>query len=139
MRAVRFTGVGRPAQIEDVPKPSPSPGQILLKIGGSGVCHSDLHVMEEDLGFRAGFTLGHENAGWIAEAETASQVSRKATRWLSTVRGDAAAAMPASSRWRTIARTGLRSTGSVAALALMVAWRNTCWFQRHGCWSRLAI
>jgi propanol-preferring alcohol dehydrogenase len=59
-------GVGRPAQIEDVPKPSPGPGQILIKIGGAGVCHSDLHVMEEDLGFTPPFTLGHENAGWVA-------------------------------------------------------------------------
>ena len=67
MRAVRFAGVGRPAQIEDVPKPSTGPGKILVKIGGAGVCHSDLHVMEEDLGFKPPFTLGHENAGWIAE------------------------------------------------------------------------
>jgi alcohol dehydrogenase, propanol-preferring len=67
MRAVRFAGVGRPAQIEEVPKPSPGPGQIVVKIGGAGVCHSDLHVMEEDLGFKPPFTLGHENAGWIAE------------------------------------------------------------------------
>ena len=42
MRAVRFVGVGRPAQIADVPKPSPGPGQVVLKIGGAGVCHSDL-------------------------------------------------------------------------------------------------
>jgi propanol-preferring alcohol dehydrogenase len=67
MQAVRFAGVGRPAQIADVPKPSPGPGQIVMKIGGAGVCHSDLHVMEEDLGFKPPFTLGHENAGWIAE------------------------------------------------------------------------
>lgn len=67
MEAVRFVGVGRPAQIEDVPKPSPAPGQLLVKIGGAGVCHSDLHVMEEDLGFKPPFTLGHENAGWVAE------------------------------------------------------------------------
>ena len=67
MQAVRFAGVGRPAQIEDVPKPSTGPGQILVKVGGAGVCHSDLHVMEEDLGFKPPFTLGHENAGWIAE------------------------------------------------------------------------
>lgn len=67
MRAVRFAGVGRPAQVADVPMPSPGPGQILVKIGGAGVCHSDLHVMEEDLGFKPPFTLGHENAGWIAE------------------------------------------------------------------------
>jgi propanol-preferring alcohol dehydrogenase len=66
MQAVRFMGVGRPAQIEDVPKPSPGPGQVLIKIGGAGVCHSDLHVMDEDLGFTPPFTLGHENAGWVA-------------------------------------------------------------------------
>ena len=66
MQAVRFVGVGRPAQVEDVPIPSPGPGQVLIKIGGAGVCHSDLHVMEEDLGFEPPFTLGHENAGWVS-------------------------------------------------------------------------
>ena len=66
MKAVRFVGVGLAAQVEDVPKPAPGPGQVLIKIGGAGVCHSDLHVMEEDLGFRPPFTLGHENAGWVA-------------------------------------------------------------------------
>ena len=67
MQAVRFVGVGRPPQIGDVPKPSPGPGQVLIRIGGAGVCHSDLHVMEEELGFKPPFTLGHENAGWVAE------------------------------------------------------------------------
>ena len=68
MQAVRFVGVGRPAQIEDVPEQSPGPGQVLIRIGGAGVCHSDLHVMEEDLGFTPPFTLGHENAGWVSAA-----------------------------------------------------------------------
>ena len=68
MQAVRFVGVGKPARIEDVPTPSPGPGQVLLKIGGAGVCHSDLHVMEDDLGFQPPFTLGHENAGWVSAA-----------------------------------------------------------------------
>src|SRR5919112_855610 len=67
MQAVRFVGVGKSAHVEDVAKPSPGPGQVLVKIGGAGVCHSDLHVMEEDLGFEPPFTLGHENAGWVAE------------------------------------------------------------------------
>ena len=66
MQAVKFVGVGRSAQIENVPTPSPGPGQVLIKIGGAGVCHSDLHVMEEDLGFKPPFTLGHENAGWVS-------------------------------------------------------------------------
>jgi alcohol dehydrogenase, propanol-preferring len=67
MKAVRFGGVGYPAQIRDVPKPEAGPGQVLIRIGGAGVCHSDLHVMEQDLGVRGEFTLGHENAGWVAE------------------------------------------------------------------------
>ncbi|HEX6997219.1 MAG TPA: NAD(P)-dependent alcohol dehydrogenase [Gammaproteobacteria bacterium] len=67
MQSVRFVGVGRPAELQDVPKPSPGPGQVVVRIGGAGVCHSDLHIMEEDLGFEPPFTLGHENAGWIAE------------------------------------------------------------------------
>lgn len=67
MQAVRFAGVGRPARIEEIPKPTPGPGQVLIQIGGAGVCHSDLHVMHEDLGFKPPFTLGHENAGWVAE------------------------------------------------------------------------
>ncbi len=48
-------------------KSEPCPGQVLIKIGGAGVCHSVLYVMEEDLGFTPPFTLGHENAGWVAE------------------------------------------------------------------------
>jgi propanol-preferring alcohol dehydrogenase len=64
---VRFAGVGKPAQIANVAKPSPGPGQVLIKIGGAGACHSDLHLMDEDLGFKPPFTLGHENAGWVAE------------------------------------------------------------------------
>jgi propanol-preferring alcohol dehydrogenase len=43
---------------------------VLVRIGGAGVCHSDLHVMEEDFGFKPPFTLGHENAGWVAELGT---------------------------------------------------------------------
>lgn len=66
MQAVRFMGVGQAPHIEVVPQPSPAPGQVLVKIGGAGVCHSDLHIMEEDLGFTPPFTLGHENAGWVA-------------------------------------------------------------------------
>ena len=39
------SGTGREA--------SPGPGAALIKIGGAGACHSDLHVMEEELGFKA--------------------------------------------------------------------------------------
>ena len=66
MKAVRFVAVGKPAEIVDIAQPKPGPGQVLVKIGGAGVCHSDLHIMDEGLGIEGPFTLGHENAGWIA-------------------------------------------------------------------------
>src|SRR5687767_8152675 len=69
MQAVRFVGVGRPAQLEDVPKPAAGPGQVLIKIGGAGVCHSDLHVMEEDLGCHCRWrTIARTGPRWMASA-----------------------------------------------------------------------
>jgi propanol-preferring alcohol dehydrogenase len=41
---------------------------VLIKVGGAGACHSDLHLMEwpeGQLDFDVPFTLGHENAGWV--------------------------------------------------------------------------
>ena len=50
--------------------PEPGRGQVVIKVGGAGACHSDLHLMHD---FEAGqlpwdppFTLGHENAGWVS-------------------------------------------------------------------------
>lgn len=69
MKALRFIAAGRPPVVEDVPVPTPGPGQVLVKIGGAGVCHSDLHVLDHGAVGASGdgsFTLGHENAGWVA-------------------------------------------------------------------------
>jgi propanol-preferring alcohol dehydrogenase len=48
--------------------PEPGPGQVLVRVAGAGLCHSDLHVMEwaEPPGpWVLPFTLGHENAGTV--------------------------------------------------------------------------
>ncbi|CAN5657349.1 NAD(P)-dependent alcohol dehydrogenase [soil metagenome] len=48
--------------------PEPGPGEVLVKVGGAGACHSDLHLLEAPAGSKAftlPFTLGHENAGWV--------------------------------------------------------------------------
>ncbi len=66
MKAVRYIETGRPPEVVDIPTPVPGPGQILVKIGGAGVCHSDLHVLDHGIGMPGPFTLGHENAGWIS-------------------------------------------------------------------------
>ncbi len=71
MRALQMTGPQQPFELRDVPQPDPGPGQVLVKVGGAGVCHSDLHLQEwegdmlEAMGFSMPFTLGHENAGWV--------------------------------------------------------------------------
>lgn len=69
MRAYRIVQWGQPPVLMDVPVPEPGPGQVLIKVGGAGACHSDLHLIHGDQSiatFPANFTLGHENAGWIA-------------------------------------------------------------------------
>jgi len=69
VRALQITGWQSEPELREVDRPEPGPGQVLLRMGGAGVCHSDLHVLYE---FPAGampwelpFTLGHENAGWV--------------------------------------------------------------------------
>ena len=68
MKAYRFVAYQEPPRFEDVAVPEPGPGQVLVKIAGAGVCHSDLHVLEWPAAqnpLRPPFTLGHENAGWV--------------------------------------------------------------------------
>jgi propanol-preferring alcohol dehydrogenase len=73
MRAYRLAGWKQGGHYVEVDQPEPGPGQVLIKMGGAGICHSDLHLMHEwspelipELeAFVPDFTLGHENAGWI--------------------------------------------------------------------------
>lgn len=70
MRAYRLSAWQQPPQLREVEMPEPGPGQVLIKVGGAGACHSDLHLMdwpEGTLDLRLPFTLGHENAGWVEE------------------------------------------------------------------------
>ncbi|GAO43842.1 NAD(P)-dependent alcohol dehydrogenase [Flavihumibacter petaseus] len=65
MKAVRFFGLKDVRVVNDQEKPVPTGDEVLLKIGGAGVCHSDLHIIDEGTVSGVVFTLGHENAGWI--------------------------------------------------------------------------
>jgi NAD+-dependent secondary alcohol dehydrogenase Adh1 len=48
---------------------------VIVKIGGAGLCRTDLHLVEgqwaEKTGTPLPFTLGHENAGWVHEVGSA--------------------------------------------------------------------
>jgi alcohol dehydrogenase, propanol-preferring len=71
MRAYRLLDWGRPPQVVDVPVPEPGPGELLVRVAGNGLCHSDLDMMQIPaeigplLGWDMPFTLGHEIAGWV--------------------------------------------------------------------------
>jgi propanol-preferring alcohol dehydrogenase len=69
MQALRLTAWQQAATVLDVDDPRPGPGAVVVRIGGAGACHSDLHLMHDFpdglLPFDPPFTLGHENAGWV--------------------------------------------------------------------------
>jgi len=68
MQAFQLVAWQQPPALREVPVPEPGPGQVLVKVGGAGACHSDLHLMAAPAGgapFALPFTLGHENAGWV--------------------------------------------------------------------------
>ena len=69
MKALRLPAWKHDPELVDVVDPEPGPGQVVVRIGAAGACHSDLHLMHD---FEPGilpwgppFTLGHENAGWV--------------------------------------------------------------------------
>jgi propanol-preferring alcohol dehydrogenase len=58
----------RRAGFRDVPIPEAGPGEALVRMGGAGLCHSDLLFLDAPPGvwpFALPMTLGHENAGWV--------------------------------------------------------------------------
>ncbi|MEU4892672.1 NAD(P)-dependent alcohol dehydrogenase [Streptomyces sp. NPDC044780] len=70
MKAVQVVGYGRNLEMADVPAPSVTgPYDVIVKIGGAGVCRTDLHILEgqwaEKSGVTLPYTIGHENAGWV--------------------------------------------------------------------------
>ena len=67
MKAVKFMGPRDVRVLTDVEKPIPKGNEVLLKIAAAGVCHSDLHIIDGSVPIPPGFTLGHENAGWVEE------------------------------------------------------------------------
>src|ERR1700749_1651316 len=68
MRAAVVEKFREPLQIREVPVPSPGPGQALVQIIATGVCHTDLHAANGDWPVKPSppFIPGHEGAGVVA-------------------------------------------------------------------------
>lgn len=68
MKAAVVRELGAPLVIEDVPVPTPGPGEILVKFEATGVCHTDLHAARGDWPVKPNppFIPGHEGVGFVA-------------------------------------------------------------------------
>ncbi|QRI76888.1 MULTISPECIES: NAD(P)-dependent alcohol dehydrogenase [Rhodococcus] len=70
MKAVQVVGYHTKLQLEEIPEPKiEGPLDVVVRIGGAGVCRTDIHILEGQWAEKSGvvlpYTIGHENAGWV--------------------------------------------------------------------------
>lgn len=88
MRAAVLRRFGEPLALEEVPVPTPSPGEVLVRIHASGVCHTDLHTADGEWPLKPAtpLILGHEGAGVVAavgsEVRELKEGDRVGIAWL---------------------------------------------------------
>ena len=75
MQAFQLVEAKKPAQLREVPVPEPGSGQVLVKVGGAGACHSDLHIMEAPLGSRSKLPFTPRAQTGLAKYSRQSDVS----------------------------------------------------------------
>ncbi len=69
MKGWLFTGIGEPLQFVEKADPTPGVGQVIVDIKASGLCLTDIHIMEEEIYkalVRPPMYLGHECAGIVS-------------------------------------------------------------------------
>ncbi|MDN3922218.1 alcohol dehydrogenase AdhP [Roseateles violae] len=68
MKAAVVRDFARPLELCEVPVPEVRPGQVLVQVVASGVCHTDLHAARGDWPVkpRLPFIPGHEGVGFVA-------------------------------------------------------------------------
>ncbi|MGZ6694908.1 MAG: NAD(P)-dependent alcohol dehydrogenase [Solirubrobacteraceae bacterium] len=76
MKAARLHAYHEPLKVEELDEPKVTgPLDVIVRIGGAGLCRTDLHVQEgqwaEKSGVELPYVLGHENAGWVHEIGSA--------------------------------------------------------------------
>jgi NAD+-dependent secondary alcohol dehydrogenase Adh1 len=76
MKAARLHRYHDPLKVEELDEPKiTGPNDVIVRIGGAGLCRTDLHIQEgqwaEKSGVELPYTPGHENAGWVHEVGSA--------------------------------------------------------------------
>ena len=125
MKAAVVREFGKPLVIEEVPVRMPGPGQILVKIAATGVCHTNLHAAEGDRPIRPKppFIPGHEGVGHVvavgAGVTHVKEGDRVGVPWLHTACGHCLHCLGG---WETLCEeqqnTGYSVNGSFAEYVL---------------------
>jgi NAD+-dependent secondary alcohol dehydrogenase Adh1 len=76
MNAARLHRYHDPLRVEEIAEPKiTAPHDVIVRIGGAGLCRTDLHIQDgqwaEKSGVKLPYTPGHENAGWVHEVGSA--------------------------------------------------------------------
>ena len=93
MKAAVVQDFTKSLSVRQVPKPQPGPGEVLVKVETSGLCHTDIHAAHGDWPVKPSLPLipGHEGVGiveQIGSAVTTIKVGdRVAMPWLGTACG----------------------------------------------------
>ena len=58
---------GEPAQLEEITLQEPGPGEVLVRLLASGICHTDLHYKLGNIGSDFPYLLGHEGSGIVEQ------------------------------------------------------------------------
>ena len=87
MKAARLFAYDKPLKLVDIETPRlKSPADVLVRVTGAGVCHTDLHIVEgvwkEKVDITLPYTLGHENAGLVEEVGPAVSAVKKGEKVL---------------------------------------------------------
>jgi len=70
VKAVRVHAYHEDPKIDEIPEPTlQGPLDVIIKVGGAGVCRTDLHIINGDwaeaMNPELPYVIGHENAGWV--------------------------------------------------------------------------
>jgi len=125
MKAAVVEKFGEPLQIREVPIPDPGPGEVLVEVVASGVCHTDLHAADGDWPVKPTlpFIPGHEGAGVVRKLGVGVKHLKEGDRvgiaWLHSACGHCEFCL---SGWETLCKgqqnSGYSVNGSFAEFAL---------------------
>ncbi|HEY2857366.1 MAG TPA: NAD(P)-dependent alcohol dehydrogenase [Terracidiphilus sp.] len=103
MLAYRLLKAQTQPEFQEVAEPHAGPGEVVVKVAGSGLCHTDFTVISRATSYwkdnHPPFTLGHEIAGWVEEVGTGVKGFQ---------RGDAVAVNPS---WASCGRCHMCRSG----------------------------